>query len=86
MPIHTLPPPGRSLIERIAYALLAVAVIVLSFFFLAAAVVAGAILAAVVLIRLWWFKRQLRKAADSEYLTTEYTVVEREERDRSSGY
>jgi len=68
----------RSLLERILYAFLALALVVLGFFFLAAAIVAGAILAGVVLLRLWWLKRQLKKAADSEFVTTEYTVIERE--------
>jgi len=68
----------RSLLERIVYAILAVALIVLGFFFLAAAVVAGAILAGVILLRLWWLKRKLKKAADNEFVTTEYTVIERE--------
>lgn len=68
----------RSLLERIVYTILALALVVLGFFFLAAAIVAGAILAAVVLVRLWWLKRQLKKAADREFVTTEYTVVERE--------
>lgn len=68
----------RSLLERIVYAILALALVVLAFFFLAAAVVAGAILAGVVLLRLWWLKRKLKKAADREFVTTEYTVVERE--------
>jgi hypothetical protein len=79
MAIVYLPPQERSLLERIAYALLAFAVIVLGFFFLAAAVVAGAILAGVVLLRFWWFKRKLRKAADQEFLSTEYRVVDREQ-------
>lgn len=73
-----LPPRERSLLERIAYALLAVAVVILGFFFLAAAIVAGAILAGVVLLRFWWLKRKLAKAADREFIKTEYTVVERE--------
>jgi protein-S-isoprenylcysteine O-methyltransferase Ste14 len=68
----------RSLPERIIYAILALALVVLGFFFLAAAVVAGAILAGLLLLRLWWLKRQLKKAADSEFVTTEYTVIERE--------
>ena len=68
----------RSLAERIVIAILALALIVLGFFFLAAAVVAGVILAGVVLVRLWWLKRQLKKAADQEFVTTEYTVVERD--------
>ncbi len=68
----------RSLPERILYAILALALVVLGFFFLAAAVVAGAIVAGVVLLRLWWFKRQLKKAADDEFVNAEYTVIERE--------
>lgn len=66
------------LVERIVYALLLLAVLVLGFFFLVAALVAGAILAAIVLARLWWLKRRLKQAADAEYITTEYTVIERE--------
>jgi hypothetical protein len=68
----------RSLLERVVYAILALALVVLGFFFLAAAVVAGAIIAGVVLLRLWWLKRRLKKAADSEFVTAEYTVIERE--------
>ena len=68
----------RSLPERIIFAILALALVVLGFFFLAAAVVAGAILAGVILLRLWWLKRKLKKAADEEFVTTEYTVIERE--------
>jgi hypothetical protein len=77
MAIVYLPSQSRSLPERIAYALLAVAILVLGFFFLAAAMVAGAILAGVVLVRFWWIRRRLRKAAEREFITTEYSVVER---------
>lgn len=68
----------RSLLERILYGIVALAVLVLGFFFLAAALVAGALLAGAILLRFWWLKRQLRKAADAEIITTDYTVVERE--------
>lgn len=78
MPIVYLNVRERSLLERILYAILALALVVLGFFFLAAAIVAGAILAGVVLLRLWWLKRRLKKAADREFVTTEYTVIERE--------
>jgi uncharacterized membrane protein len=84
MAIVYLPPQERSLLERIAYALFALAVIVLGFFFLAAAVVAGAILAGVVLLRFWWFKRKLRKAADQEFLSTDYRVVDDREQSTAS--
>lgn len=72
--------PGRtpSLIERIAYGILALVVVILGFFFLAAAVVAGLVLAGVVVVRYWWWKRRLRKAAEDQFLTTEYSVVERD--------
>ena len=69
---------NRSLPERIVYGVLLLAVLVLGFFFLVAALVAGAILAGIVLLRFWWLKRKLQKAADEEFITTDYTVVERE--------
>jgi predicted lipid-binding transport protein (Tim44 family) len=68
----------RSLLERIVFGILLLAVLALGFFFLVAALVAGAILAAVILLRFWWVKRKLAKAAEEEFITTEYTVVERE--------
>jgi hypothetical protein len=81
MAIVHLPPPGRSLPERILYGILALAVLALGFFFLAAAAVAGAILAGVVLLRYWWVQRKLRKTAEDAFITTEYQVVEREHDD-----
>jgi len=78
MAIVYLPPRERSFFERIAYGLLAIAVIILGFFFLAAAIVAGAILAGAILLRFWWLKRKLAKEADRRFIKTEYTVVERE--------
>jgi hypothetical protein len=78
MAIVYLPPPDRSLLERLLYGILAIAVLVLGFFFLAAAVVAGAILAGVILLRYWWLRRKLRKAAEQAYITTEYEVVDRD--------
>ena len=78
MAVVLLPPRRRSLPERVAYGALGLAVFVLGFFFLAAAVVAGVLLAGVVLARYWWLQRRLRKSAESEYITTEYQVVERE--------
>ena len=72
----------RSLLERIVIGILLLAVLVLGFFFLVAALIAGAILAAVILLRFWWVKRKLAKAAEEEFITTEYTVVERERLDR----
>lgn len=63
---------------RIVLAAAALALVVLGFFFLAAALMAGAVLAGVILIRLWWLQRRIRKAEEARYLTTEYTVVDRE--------
>jgi len=68
-----------SLAERILFGILALALLVLGIFFIAAALVAGSILAAVALLRLWWIKRRVSKAQEERYLSTEYTVVEREE-------
>jgi hypothetical protein len=73
----------RSLPERIVYGALVLAVLVLGFFFLVAALIAGAILAGVILLRFWWFKRKLAQAAEKEFITTEYTVVERERLDHA---
>ena len=70
---------SRSLPERIVYGTLLAAVLVLGFFFLVAALIAGAILAVLILARFWWLKRKLAKAAQAEFITTEYTVVEREQ-------
>ena len=68
----------RSLLERIVYGALLAGVLVLGFFFLVAALIAGAILALLVLARFWWVKRRLKQAADEEFITTEYSVIERE--------
>jgi hypothetical protein len=73
---------NRSLPERIVYGTLLAAVLVLGFFFLVAALITGAILASLILARLWWLKRKLAKAAEAEFITTEYTVVEREQLDK----
>lgn len=77
MAVVYLPPRNRSLPERIAYGVMAFGILILGFFFLAAAVAAGAILAGVVLVRYWWLQRRVRKAAEQEFITTEYSVVER---------
>ena len=69
---------SRSLLERIVFGMLLLAVLVLGFFFLVTALIAGAILAGIVLLRFWWLKRKLKKAANEEFLTADYTVVERE--------
>jgi hypothetical protein len=71
-------PAVAAIVGRIVLAAAAVALVVLGFFFLAAALVAGALLGAVILIRLWWLQRKIRKAEEARYLTTEYTVVDRE--------
>ena len=70
---------SRSLPERIVYGTLLAAVLVMGFFFLVAALIAGAILSGVILARFWWLKRKLAKAVEAEFITTEYTVVEREQ-------
>lgn len=69
----------RGLLERILYGIGALSVLVLGFFFLAATLVVGALLASAILLRFWWLKRQLRKAADAEFISADYTVIEREQ-------
>jgi hypothetical protein len=66
------------MLERVLLVAAGLIVLVLAFFFLAAALVAGSVLAAVLLARMWWTHRKLRKAAERQFITTEYTVVERE--------
>jgi len=76
-PKHVLPAVA-AIAGRIVLAVAALALVVLGFFFLAAALIAGAVLAGVILIRLWWLQRRVKKAEEARYLTTEYTVVDRE--------
>ncbi len=71
-------PAVAAIAERIVLAAAVLALVVLGIFFLAAALMAGAVLAGVILIRLWWLQRRIRKAEEARYLTTEYTVVDRE--------
>jgi hypothetical protein len=78
MPIVQVNLSGRSLPERILYGALLLVILVLGFFFLVAALIAGAVLAGVMLLRYWWLQRKLEKQADAEFITTDYTVVERE--------
>ena len=68
-----------TLLGRLLFGMAVVVVIVLGFFFLAAALVAGGILAVFLLVRLWWLKRKIRRATEAEIITTDYTVIEREQ-------
>ncbi|MBI4207161.1 MAG: hypothetical protein HY527_19235 [Betaproteobacteria bacterium] len=72
----------RNWLERIAYALGAVAVIVIGFFFLTVALVVGALLALVVIARLWWVSRKLQRERDRDVFEGEYKVVNRSESER----
>ncbi|MGH8647773.1 MAG: hypothetical protein ACREUP_00495, partial [Burkholderiales bacterium] len=76
-PRRTLP-SAAAIVERVVVGALALTLVVLGFFFLAAALIAGAVLAAVFLARVWWLRRKIKKAEEDRYLTTEYTVVDRE--------
>jgi hypothetical protein len=71
-------PAVARMLRNILLALATLALVVLGFFFLAAALAAGAILAAGILARTWWVGRKLARTRDAQYLTAEYTVVERE--------
>ena len=71
-------PAAAAIAGRIVLAAAALALVVLGFFFLAAALIAGVLLAGVILIRLWWLQRRIGKAEEARYLSTEYTVVDRE--------
>ena len=71
-------PAAAAVMGRIALGAAALVLVVLGFFFLAAALIAGGMLAGAILIRLWWLQRSIKKAEEARYLTTEYTVVDRE--------
>ena len=71
-------PAVTEIAGRIVVGATALALVVLGFFFLAAALIAGGMLAGVVFIRLWSLQRRIKKAEEARYLTTEYTVVDRE--------
>lgn len=71
-------PAVAAIAGRIVLGAAALTLVVLGFFFLAAALIGGGMLAGVILIRLRWLQRRIRKAEEARYLTTEYTVVDRE--------
>jgi hypothetical protein len=69
---------GQSLLGRVLLGTAALAVVVLLLFFLAATLVVGTVAAIAVLARLWWTKRGLKQPEQTETITAEYTVIERE--------
>lgn len=70
---------GRSLLGRVLLGIATLAVAVLLFFFVAAALVVGTVAGIALLARLLWLKRGLKQEErQTEVITTEYTVIERE--------
>jgi hypothetical protein len=68
----------QALLARILWLAGAACVLVLAFFFFLAAVVAGALLVGGLLVRIWWVRRKMKKAAEAQFVSAEYRVVERE--------
>ena len=66
------------MLERILWFVTALVILALAFFFIAAAIVVGMVLGTALIARIWWINRKMRKAAEQQILTAEYTVVERE--------
>jgi hypothetical protein len=66
------------MLGRILWIITALIILALAFFFIAAAIAVGTVLGAALIARIWWLNRKMRKAAEQEILTAEYTVVERE--------
>lgn len=66
------------MLERILWFIAALAILALAFFFIAVAIVVGAVLGAALVARIWWTNRKIRKAAEQQILSTEYTIIERE--------
>ncbi len=66
------------MLGRILWFITALIILALAFFFITAAIAVGTVLGAALIARIWWLNRKMRKAAEQEILTAEYTVVERE--------
>jgi hypothetical protein len=66
------------MLQRILWFITALVILALAFFFIAAAIAVATVLGTALIARIWWINRKMRKAAEQEILTTEYTVVERE--------
>jgi hypothetical protein len=66
------------MLVRILWFVTALVLLALAFFFIAAALAVGAVLGTALIARIWWINRKMRKAAEQQILTAEYTVIERE--------
>jgi predicted lipid-binding transport protein (Tim44 family) len=67
---------GSTLLARIAFGVLGLALAAVAFFFLTIALMAGAVLALVLAVRWWWAMRRVRAARTAAGpLEGEYTVV-----------
>src|SRR4051812_7497458 len=70
-------PPGlipRTLLGRVAAALIATSIAVVGLFFLVFALIAAAVLGAVVMARIWWLSRKLRAQRDAGVIEGSYSV------------
>jgi len=77
--------PGKNPLLRFLAFVAGIGLFALSFVFgallLAALLGLGLIVGIAVYVRLWWLRRRMSRSRDSEYIETEYTVVERHKKD-----
>ena len=74
---QTRVPPGiipRTLLGRVAAALIATSIAVVGLFFLVFALIAATVLGAVVIARIWWISRKLRAQRDAGVIEGSYSV------------
>jgi predicted lipid-binding transport protein (Tim44 family) len=70
-------PPGilpRTLLGRVAAALIAASIAVIGLFFLVFALIAAAVIGAIVIVRIWWIARKLRAQRDADVIEGSYSV------------
>jgi predicted lipid-binding transport protein (Tim44 family) len=64
----------RTLIGRVAAALIAASIAVVGLFFLMFALIAATVLGAIVIVRIWWISRKLRAQRDADVIEGSYSV------------
>src|SRR4051794_18416022 len=70
-------PPGilpRTLLGRLAAALIAASIAVVGMFFLVFALIAATVLGAIVIARIWWISRKVRAQRDANVIEGSYSV------------
>ena len=70
-------PPGiipRTLLGRVAAALIATSIAAVGLFFLMFALIAATLLGTIVIVRIWWLSRKLRAQRNADVIEGSYSV------------